>query len=261
MLLTREKRILMRVIKQTLLLEGLNREATLYVMLPKDYDKDTKYPLIIMHDAQNLFSDQEASFGVSWGLKALFEQAPMKKVIVAGLSCANGLSRLDEYNPFLSKEPIGLGEKPRVTGGKGDIYLRTIIDKVLPGLKENYTIDFDDISIGGSSMGGLISLYASLIYPHIFKNAFCLSSAFWISDDDFIHFIESSNKKHYGKIYLDTGDKEDSTDFTYMKSNENVYKALKDKGIDVRFDVIKGGIHHESSWKKRIKEIITFIQT
>ena len=84
----------MRVIKQTLLLESLNREATLYVMLPKDYDKDTKYPLIIMHDAQNLFSDQEASFGVSWGLKALFEQAPMKKVIVAGLSCANGFKQI-----------------------------------------------------------------------------------------------------------------------------------------------------------------------
>lgn len=251
----------MRIIKQTFPLETLNRDAILYVMLPKDYDTDTKYPLIIMHDAQNLFSDQEASFGVSWGFKELYEQTPMKKVIIAGLSCASGSDRLDEYNPFLSKKPIGFGETPRLTGGKGDIYLHAIIDEVLPTLKEKYTIDFNDISIGGSSMGGLISLYATLMYPYIFKNALCLSSAFWISDDDLVRFIRNSNKKHYGKIYLDTGDQEDTTDFKYMKSNEDVYKALKDKGFNVEYKVIKGGTHHESSWKTRIKEIITYIQS
>lgn len=251
----------MKIIKQVFPLHSLNRDAMLYVMLPKDYDRDVKYPLIFMNDAQNLFSDEEASFGVSWGLKDLYEQTSMKKVIIAGLSCANGLNRLDEYNPFLSKEPIGFGEKPRITGGKGDIYLHAIIDEVLPSLKEKYTIDFDDISIGGSSMGGLISLYASLMYPRIFKNALCLSSAFWISEEDFIRFIKNSNKKHFGKIYLDTGDQEDTTDFTYIKSNEDIYRALRNKGFNARFDVIKDGIHHESSWKKRIKEIITYIQS
>ena len=246
----------MQIFKEQILLPSLKRQATLYVMLPKHYTKDEKYPLLLMHDGQNLFYDEEASFGVSWGLNDLYENESKKPIIIAGISCANGLDRLDEYNPFLSELKVGFGETPRTTGGKGDQYLHDIQSDVLPYLYEVYSIDKTNITIGGSSMGGHISLYASLMYPHVFKNAICLSNAFWISEKDLVKFIQKNRKKHYGAIYLDTGDSEDEHDFTYLKSNDLVYQALKDKGLNPHYEIIKGGKHHESSWRKRIGKII-----
>lgn len=247
----------MKIIKENIYLKNLNRQAFIYVMLPKNYDDDLKYPLLFMHDGQNVFFDSDASFGTSWGLKDIYEQSDLKDRFVVGLSCASGLDRLDEYNPFLSNVKIGMDGNSRMTGGKGDIYIHTIIDEVFPLLKSRYNIDFSNVIIGGSSMGGHISLYATLMYPKIFKHAICISNAFWISEKDLIAFIEKNRKKHQGYIYLDTGDNEDEKDFTYIKSNELVFESLKKKGVNVTYDLIQGGTHNEASWRKRIKEILS----
>lgn len=245
----------MNVIVKPFHLPLLNREAKLYVMLPEKMEMDASYPVLFFHDGQNVFFDRDASFGVSWGVKEIFEQNDMPKMVVVGLSCANGLNRLDEYNPFIASKAVSFGETPRLTGGKGDAYLHDIIDTVLPYLKEHYPVDLNNITIAGSSMGGHISLYATLTYPKVFKNALCLSNAFWISEEAMVNYIKNLRKKHKGFIYMDTGDNE-SDDFDYLKANDRVYKALNQKGIKATYRIIPGGIHHESDWNKRIKDII-----
>lgn len=239
-------------------LPNVNRIAELSVMLPNNLISNQSYPVLFFQDGQNIFEDTKASYGVSWGIKEIYESSTMKPVIIIGLSCANGLDRLDEYNPFLSTKPISFGEKPRITGGKGDLYLRDIIETVLPYLKSNYPVDLEDITLIGSSMGGHISLYATLKYPNIFKNALCLSNAFWISEQAMLNFIQNPNTKHHGLIYIDTGDQE-STDFDYIQANDAVYKALVSKGLTPIYRIIPGGNHHESDWRVRIKEIIELI--
>lgn len=251
---------MMVIHKHRFVLKSIKRQTQLSVMLPKKYDKDKKYPLLIMHDGQNLFFDDEAAFGVSWGLRDIYNKTDLNDRIVVGIAQASGLARLDEYNPFLSDMPISLGETPRMTGGKGDSYIHDIIDGVIPFMDSHYRVDLADITIGGSSMGGLISLYATLTYPDVFKNAICLSSAFWISETDILKYIKKTRKKHKGKIYMDTGNKEDKNDFTYLKSNNLVYQALKDKAYNVTFEVIENGTHHESSWGARIESIIKNIE-
>lgn len=249
----------MNVIVKPFHLPLLNRDAKLYVMLPKNVENEETYPVLFFHDGQNVFFDSDASFGTSWGIKEIYEQNDMPKAIIVGLSCANGLNRLDEYNPFIASKVISFGETPRLTGGKGDIYLHDIIDTVLPYLALNYPVDLSNVTLAGSSMGGHISLYGTLAYPKVFKNALCLSNAFWISEDALVQYILSYRKKHKGFIYLDTGDNE-SDDFDYIKANDRVYEALKHKGIHSTYKIIPGGIHHESDWKKRIKEIILMIK-
>ncbi|MDY0210850.1 MAG: alpha/beta hydrolase-fold protein [Acholeplasma sp.] len=248
----------MTIIRKTIHLESLNRNAICSVMLPKAYDKDYKYPVLLMQDGQNLFDDKEASFGVSWGLETIFDHTEMPDIIVVGISCANGLNRLDEYNPFISN-PFMLDGQKRITGGKGDLYIHDLIDIVIPLLNKSYCINLNDVSIAGSSMGGLISLYAALRYPKIFKHAIGLSNAFWIAEKELIDFIEKVKSKPKGMIYLDTGDSEDKDDFTYLESNRKVYNALVQKGVSVVYKEIKEGIHHESSWRTRIKDIIKLI--
>ena len=104
-------------------LPNVDRVAELSVMLPNNLISNQSYPVLFFQDGQNIFEDTKASFGVSWGIKEICESSTMKPVIIIGLSCANGLDRLDECNPFLSTKPISFGEKPRITGGKGDLYL------------------------------------------------------------------------------------------------------------------------------------------
>lgn len=243
----------MKLIEKTIKLPKLDREASLFLLIPSDYTKHESYPLLIMNDGQNMFLDEKASFGTSWGLMEHFDSLP--SMIIAGVSCANGLDRLDEYNPFVSK-PFELDGIKRITGGKGDIYIHDLIETVIPFISSKYAIDDSNITIGGSSMGGLISVYASLAYPSIFKNAIGLSNAFWIAEEDFVKYIKRTRKLHKGTIYMDTGDSEDKDDFAYIESNRNVYQALLSKKIDVVYREIPGGIHHESSWRERIKDII-----
>ena len=197
-------------------LPNVKRIAELSIMMPKTIVANQTYPVLFFQDGQNIFEDTKASFGVSWGIKDIFESNEMKPVIIVGLSCANGLDRLDEYNPFMSTKEISFGDKPRITGGKGDLYLKDLIETVLPYLKENYPVNLTNVTLVGSSMGGHISLYATLKYPQIFKNALCLSNAFWISEEALIDFIKESQKPHNGLIYLDTGDFE-SEDFDYSE--------------------------------------------
>lgn len=242
----------------TLQLPLVNRQAKIYIMTPKKMDIDQKYPMILFHDGQNIFFDQDASFGVSWGIHEIFDQNQMRDYIIVGVSCANGLNRLDEYNPFISERMVSFGETPRLTGGKGDAYLHDIIDTVLPYIQTKYPVDLEQVTIAGSSMGGHISLYATLMYPKVFKNALCLSNAFWISEQAMIQFIQKNRKKHRGFIYIDTGDAE-SEDFDYLKANNAVYQALVSKQVLATYRVISGGKHHESDWRARIKDIINLI--
>ena len=156
------------------------KERRAYIYLPASYNQEPEkhYPVMYMFDGHNVFFDYDATYGKSWGLNTYLSRTQTQMVVVA-VECNHvGNGRLCEYSPFDHKD-----SKLGAVEGRGKIYmdwltgtLKPFIDKkvrTLPG--PEHTI------IAGSSMGGLMSLYAVCDYNHIFKKAACMSPSFWVA--------------------------------------------------------------------------------
>jgi predicted alpha/beta superfamily hydrolase len=239
-------------------------ERQIRVCLPVGYEKgEDRYPVLYMHDGQNLFRDEDASYGVSWGL-ADYIQESKKPLIIVGIDCNHeGFERLNEYGPW-ENTTVGpeLLQIDGVFGGSGEAYLEFLLYTLKPLIDEKYRTKPDETLMAGSSMGGLISTYAACRYPHIFKRIASLSTAFWFNQQEIESFIEESDLSAVERYYMDIGTDEDTSKVDaghYIRSSETVYEKLKNKGVDARFEVVEGGKHHETAWRKRMPEIINYL--
>ena len=163
------------VIDTAFFMPQLNRHRRIWIYLPEGYaSSNKKYPVLYMHDGQNLFDEATGPFG-EWGVdEALDTLGPHhKELIVVGID--NGAEkRLNEYSPY-DMEKYGKGE--------GDQYVDFLVKTLKPFIDKHYRTkkDDDNTFIAGSSMGGLISFYAILKYPKVFGAAGVFSPAFWIT--------------------------------------------------------------------------------
>ena len=254
----------MRVIKEERFIAALNREAKLYIGLPDDYDKTSShYPVLYMHDGQNVFFESDAFVGKTWEVKEAFEDhQDLPDLIVVALSSADGDERLNEYGPYsfgqAALEEFDLTD----IGGKGKQYIDYLVNELKPEIDERFRTKkaADVTAIMGASMGGVISLYAGLVYPNIFGLIASLSGSYFVSKEAFINEIAKANIDMLKKVYMDTGDAEvaggDEED--YVMSNLDVFEALKEKLPNQRleFQVISGGKHTETDWAKRFPNIV-----
>ncbi|MBY6037713.1 alpha/beta hydrolase [Fictibacillus nanhaiensis] len=239
-------------------------ERMIRVCLPEGYEASKEsYPVLYMHDGQNLFRDEDASYGASWGL-ADFLRESQTPLIIVGIDCNHeGNERLNEYGPWVNTE-VGpeLLKVDEEFGGKGDAYMAFLIHTVKPLIEEKYRTMPDQTLLAGSSMGGLISTYAACRYPNIFGKVASLSPSYWFNQEEIESFIEQSDMTGIKKFYMDIGTEEDSSkegSDRQIKSLESVYEKLKKKEFDLRFEVVSGGKHHESSWRERMPEIIQYL--
>ncbi len=161
---------------ESFIIPQLNRERRIWMYLPPDYEVSNEaYPVVYMHDAQNLF-DETTSYSGEWSvdetLDRLFKDKNLK-LIVVGID-NGGEKRLDEYSPW-KNEKYG--------GGEGDAYLDFVVNTLKPYIDNNFNTlkDKTNTAIIGSSMGGLISHYAALKYPEVFGKIGVYSPAFWFS--------------------------------------------------------------------------------
>ncbi|MGL4373737.1 MAG: alpha/beta hydrolase [Turicibacter sp.] len=254
--------------ESTIFIKELNRKARLFVGLPDDYETSEKnYPVLYMHDGHNVFTDTDSFHGVSWGLIDSYKvDKTLPEIIVVGLECANGLDRFNEYCPFeitfeAMKEMVGQKE----IGGKGDIYLNYLCHVLKPQIDDEYrTLKAPEFTgVMGSSMGGVISLYAALNYHHTFTRIGAVSGAYFVQLEAFLQAIDKSELKSIKKLYMDTGTKENAggNEEDYIQSNQEIYAALKEKlpANHLRFEMIEGGLHNELAWSKRLPEIIRYL--
>lgn len=237
--------------------EMLDRDVELFFAC--NATENEEVPLILMHDGQNLFEDEQAAFGRSWRLLDQLFSDDFPKCIVVGISNSqieNG--RLDEYSPYKCSDEFALkGGFGKDVGGKGDRYLSYVFDKLIPELKK--TIQFNDIYMGGSSMGGFISMVAALKYSKQLSGVFCMSNAWWFAFDDLIKDLQSFEGT-LPKIYLDTGTKESSDMLirkSYRDQHDAIVKVLKiKKSKKLISKMIRKAIHNEAEWEKRFSPII-----
>lgn len=227
----------------------LDRNRRIWIYLPLDYETtDKMYPVLYMHDGQNLF-DNLTSFIGEWGvdesLNELYDSGYQTPIVV-GID-NGGVLRLDEYSPWIN---------PEYGGGDGDEYIDFIVETLKPYIDENYRTKSDRSNTGimGSSMGGLISFYAGLQYPDVFSRLGVFSPSFWF-DDSVFTMAENFDKQHDFKIYMLVGHLEGSG----MENNQGaMYDLLLDNEFtedEVVSIISPDGQHSEWFWQREFPEV------
>jgi len=234
-----------RIIDTAFFILQLKRTRRVWVYVPPTYNtSDKKYPVLYMHDGQNVFDDA-TSFSGEWGVDEAIDTLGLKykESIVVGID--NGADkRLNEYCPY----DFNLTANKLSGKGEGNLYVDFLVKTLKPFIDKKYRTQKDKEStfIAGSSMGGLISMYALLKYPKVFGGAGVFSPAFWTAPKIFDD-IKAKGKKVNSKIYFYAGENEAESmvPMTLQAFNE-MHRVSKSKMCEV---IRADGKHNEQRWR------------
>lgn len=235
------------------------RTRTIRVWMPKSYDDNSNkfYPVIYMHDGQNLF-DNKTSFLVEWeideSITRLIDENTFDGAIVVGIDNSN--RRINEYIP----KSVTYEEK--LYEAEGELYGRFLVETLKPYIDSHYRTkkECKDTMIVGSSLGGVISFYIGLKYPEVFSKIGALSTAF--------HFFESPERELFykslnfeklsnTKLYLDASTREDLWIYVEQVKNELKHRVLKPENI---YTLVNGYHNHdEIAWRERFPLMLLWL--
>ena len=224
-----------------------NRRVNIY--LPNDYNESSeRYPVLYMFDGHNLFDDEEAAYGKSWGLREYLE-ASGRKLIVVGVYCSmHGIDRLIEYSPY--------AYRTRMTGyvrGTGKDTMDWFSGELKTYIDEHYRTWWhrEATAIGGSSMGGIMSYYAVMKYNHIYSKAACISPAFRLSSGMVKAEVDKNELFPDTRVFFSWGTKEDRQGRLAAIVHE-LDDNLQAKGISTYMYKHMRGDHSEASCDQEI---------
>lgn len=228
------------------------RTRRIWVYLPTDYTTNTaqRYPVVYMHDAQNLF-DVATSFSGEWGIDEAMNSLAitdpnLTKAIIVGID-NGGASRIDEYCYWTN---------PTYGGGEGDEYMAFLVNTLKPTIDQRYRTltDRANTALIGSSLGGLISYYGALEYQNIIGKAGVFSPSFWFSNQ-IIPWTQAKGKQQSMRLYFVCGDSESSG---MVPDMNNVYSSLQGIGFsepnELKKKVVSGGQHSEWFWRQEFPD-------
>ncbi len=230
----------------------LDNERTIVVWLPESYDSELsrRYPVLYMHDGQNLFDPKTSFIGIDWQMDetadSLIRQGKIEEIIIVGIY--NTADRLEEY----------------ADTKKGRAYMDFIVNDLKPFIDANYRTltDREHTAVMGSSMGGLISFYLVWRYPHIFSKAGCLSTSLLWRNGALIKEIENfAGQKPEIKIYLDSSGKgaEGRMKPDYLRLKDLLIRKGFVEGKDLMYYFDEQGDHSERSWSTRVWRPLVFL--
>ena len=232
-----------QVLDQDFYMPQLDRNRRIWIYLPPDYATSSKkYPVIYMHDGQNLF-DAFYSFAGEWKIDESMDDLFMHGdfgAIVVGID--NGSERTNEYSPWVN---VGFG------GGDGEAYVAFLVNTLKPHIDSTFRTlpGRDYTAIAGSSLGANISMYAAIEYQDVFSKVGIFSPAFWFSDSCYVHLQEKGITQDL-RIYFVAGKNESSTNIADMTA---MYNALVQEGQDINemfFLSEPDGAHSEWFWAR-----------
>ncbi len=238
------------------------------VWLPPGYNPDMKYDVVYMHDGQNVFNPKTSYTGIAWEMDStmirLLEENKVRPAIVVGIW--NTPMRFQEYMPNEPNEEIFRRTKNQdgMAQIQSDNYLSFIVKELKPFIDQAYSTNSGPRStfIMGSSMGGLISLYAIIKYPDVFGGAGCVSTHWPALDGVFIDFLEGNlpNPSTH-KIYFDYGTV--NLDSLYKPYQDRVNLIMEASGYESGKNWItigfEGHDHNEAHWRDRLHHPTRFL--
>ncbi len=247
------------IVKRDCIYTPKGKNRPLHIYLPDDYLSGMdRYPVMYFFDGHNLFSDETATYGTSWGLQR-FLDGWEGKLIVVGMECGHeGDERLSEYLPYRASSKSWFARFQPM----GQETMEWIINEVKPMIDACYRTlpDREFTGIGGSSMGGLMALYAGAHYNSIFSRAACVSSAIGFCIRPLLADLRASELRHGSRFFLSWGTEEavglekkdrlDRSSRTYHW-NRQAAQILRAKGAAVQLYCQVGGRHCEADWEKQ----------
>lgn len=233
----------------------LDNIRDILVYLPPGYESGSRrYPVIYMQDGQNLF-DPRTSFAGDWGLLSALDGVARRGSVPIVVAVPNmGEERIPEYSPFVDS---------MAGGGKGEAYLDFLLDTLKPMIDQEFRTvpGRDGTGIGGSSMGGLISLYGFFRRPDAFGFCSSQSPSLWFADRAIFPFVEAAPFVP-GRIYLDIGTEEGSASLVNARRLRELLIARGYReDVNLRWVEDVGGGHHEAVWGQRFKAALPFLLT
>ena len=222
----------------------------IFIYLPNSYYySDKRYPVLYMFDGQNIFFDEHATYGKSWGMKDFMDNYD-KEIIIVGVDCNHsGNSRLIEYTPFpFDDDYYGYIDS------LGQEMANWMVNTLKPYIDHNYRTlsDRDNTAVGGSSMGGLMSLYCVIEYNNVFSKAACLSFSILFIYEEMYNLLLHSNLNKNTKVYMDFGSKEIGGKKKTVKAMKSLFELnhlFVSKGVNSYPNLIENGEHNEATWE------------
>ena len=227
-------------------------QRRVYVYLPTMYEAepDRRYPVLYMFDGQNVFFDEDATFGKSWGVADYLDYTDTP-LIVAAIECNAGANneRLVEYSPYRFDDPT-YGH----FDGKGQATMSWFIHRFKPLIDQNFRTlpDRAHTFIGGSSMGGLMSLYAVTAFNDVYSRAACLSPSIWFATRSLDRLIRDAQFAPDTVIYMDYGSREMAHHDNMRKQYAAVTSRLLEKQVLLTSRIVPNGDHCEACWEEQI---------
>jgi predicted alpha/beta superfamily hydrolase len=236
-------------------------ERDVVVYLPPGYSREPErsYPVLYMHDGQNLF-DPQTSFiaGRTWQVReqadAAIETGEVDPLVIVGIY-NTGERRLAEYTHE---------RDPQRGGGEADKYGKLLTRELMPWIASQYRVrtDRESTGMGGSSLGGLVTLYLGLKYAAVFGRLAVMSPSVWWTHKSIIGYVNEHGPQVWEKprMWLDVGDHEGRKT---LRDAEQLARRLKANGWKpeetLHFERVEGGTHDEASWATRVRPMLRFL--
>ncbi len=243
---------IIEVIEEEYEIPQLGRKRRIAALLPHDYhQQDEKYPVLYLHDGQNLF-DEHSPFG-NWAIdKSLARLAKQQigKLVVIAVD-HGGEDRINEYLPFNSAE---------YGRGQGKKYISFLQETLKPYVDEKYRVlkEGPHTGIGGSSMGGLISLYAGLQHPEVFSKMMVFSPSLWLAPKIY-KMARKFSPDMASRLYLYAGGQESQVHLPNVMRFGADLLTNKGPGFHFKFSHNPDGVHHEKDWRTEFPQALNWL--
>ena len=237
----------------------LPTQHDLVVYLPGVYgeNRGDRFPVLYLQDGQNLF-DPATSFirGMDWQVgktaDKLIAGGTVGPLIIVGISNA-GDKRVREYTPSRDR---------RLGGGSADRYGKMLIEEIKPFVESQFRTlaGAPNTGLGGSSLGGLVTLYLGLKFPQHFGSLAVLSPSLWWNQRWILNFAARRRVKSRPRIWLDAGTQEGRTTIEDLRRLRDILlRKGWQLGADLDFQEIQGGQHNEAAWAQRVGPFLQFL--
>ncbi len=234
-----------------------DRDITVYVPPQYDQQPERQFPVLYLHDGQNLF-DPGTSFvpGRIWRVAETADEAieadKVEPLIIVGIA-NTGEHRLAEYTHVPDW---------KMGGGEADKYGRLITEELMPIIDSNYRTlkGREHTGMGGSSLGGLATLYLGLKYADLFSRLAVLSPSVWWNHKSIVGYVNETRLNHHPRIWLDVGNAEgrrtlSDVDLLARRLRANGWR----QNVDLQYECIAGGTHDEAAWAQRVEPMLRFL--
>lgn len=240
----------------------LEHPRNVLVYLPPGYgaNPEQRYPVLYMHDGQNLYNPADAFGGVAWEIDETVQRLilanEIEPLIVVGIY-NTGEKRIDEYTPVPSA-----GGRMRGRGGQADRYGRMIIEELKPFIDYTYLTrpEREFTGIGGSSLGGLVSLHLGFKRPDVFSRVAALSPSVWWANNQIIRETAKLPERIPLRIWLDIGKQEGIRIKHQVRAMKEMLLAQGwQMGVDLNYLEVPKARHEEAAWAARFDKVIKFL--